>query len=178
MESDVLEDGTIPLAASFAAQETGDARQAIELLSYACDLADDEGVGTVEERHVRAAKEEIEREALFDTIGAETTQRKVALLTVVSAELNDATAETTALHQLYADLCEYIDANQLKQHTFRGKLNDLVHSNVLTKERHGRGRGEGMSNTYSLAGDVDADSVLNALETDARAGEIVEIIRS
>ncbi len=85
LRSDVLESGTIPLAASMAAQEAGDARQAIELLSYACDLADDEGTGTVAERHVRAAKEEIEKEALIDTIGAETTQRKIALLTVVSA---------------------------------------------------------------------------------------------
>lgn len=178
LQSDVLADGTIPLTASFAAQETGDARQAIELLSYACDLADDEGVGTVEERHVRAAKEEIEREALIDTIGAETTQRKIALLTVVSATLNDATAETTALHQLYSNLCGYIDVNQLKQHTFREKLNDLVHSNVLTKDRHGRGRGQGMSNTYTLAGDVDPDSVLDALEDDSRTGNIVEVIRS
>ncbi len=176
LESDVLADGTIPLTASLAAQETGDARQAIELLSYACDLADDEGVGTVEERHVRAAKEEIEREALIETIGAETTQRKIALLTVVSAELNDATAETTALHQLYSDLCGYIDTNELKQHTFREKLNDLVHSNVLTKDRHGRGRGQGMSNVYTLAGDINPESVLDAFEDDSRVGKIVEII--
>jgi len=178
LKSDVLEEGTIPLTASLAAQETGDARQAIELLSYACDLADDEGVGMVGERHVRAAKEEIEREALIDTIGAETTQRKIALLTVVSAELNDATGETTALHQLYSNLCEYIDANELKQHTFREKLNDLVHSNVLSKDRHGRGRGQGMSNMYTLAGDVNPDSVLDALEDDSRVGHIVEIIGS
>lgn len=178
LQSDVLESGTIPLAASMAAQETGDARQAIELLSYACDLADDEGAGTVAERHVRAAKEEIEKEALIDTIGAETTQRKVALLTVVSAETNDADCETTKLHQLYLDLCTYIDTNTLKQHTFRQKLNDLVHANVLAKDRHGRGRGKGMSNTYSLAGDVDPQSVLDALEEDSRVGDVVDTLRT
>lgn len=178
LESNVLADGTIPLTASLAAQETGDARQAIELLSYACDLADDESVGTVEERHVRAAKDEIEREALVDTIGAETIHRQLALLTVVSAELNDGTAETTALYQLYSELCEYIDANELKQHTFREKLNDLVHSNVLTKDRHGRGRAKGMSNTYSLSGDVSPDSVLNTLENDGRVAQIVDVIES
>lgn len=177
MESEVLESGTIPLTASMAAQETGDARQAIELLSYACDLADDEGVGTVAERHVRAAKEEIEKEALIDTIGAETIQRKIALLTVVSAELNDAVAETKNLHQLYCDLCSYLDVTTLKQHTFREKLNDLVHSNVISKDRHGRGRGEGMSNTYALAGDVDPQSVLDALQDDTRVGDIVDVIR-
>jgi len=178
LQSDVLESGTIPLTASLAAQETGDARQAIELLSYACDIADDEGTGNVAEHHVRAAKAEIEREALIETIGAETTQRKIALLTVVSAEMNDATGETTKLHQLYRDLCEYIDVNTLKQHTFREKLNDLTHGNVLAKDRYGRGRGKGMSNTYSLTGDVDPQSVLNALEDDARVNDIVEILRS
>jgi len=178
LQSEVLDSGTIPLTASMAAQETGDARQAIELLSYACDLADDEGTGTVAERHVRAAKEEIEKEALIDTIGAETTQRKIALLTVVSGELNDSTGETTSLHRLYLDLCNYIDANTLKQHTFREKLNDLVHSNVLAKDRHGRGRGQGMSNTYSLAGDVDPESVLETLEDDSRVSDIVDVVRS
>ncbi|CCQ34933.1 ORC1-type DNA replication protein 1 [Halorhabdus tiamatea SARL4B] len=178
LQSDVLNGGTIPLAASMAAQETGDARQAIELLSYACDLADDEGIGTVAERHVRAAKEEIEKEALIDTIGAETTQRKIALLTVVSAELNDSIGETTNLHRLYLDLCGYIDTNTLKQHTFREKLNDLAHSNILAKDRHGRGRGQGMSNTYSLAGDVDPQSILDTLEDDSRVGDIVDIVRS
>lgn len=177
LETEVLEGGTIPLAASMAAQETGDARQAIELLSYACDLADDEDVGIVAERHVRAAKEEIEKEALIDTIGSETIQRKIALLTVVSAELNDAVAETKNLHQLYCDLCSYLDITTLKQHTFREKLNDLVHSNVLSKDRHGRGRGEGMSNIYTLAGDVDPQSVLDALQDDTRVGDIVDVIR-
>jgi cell division control protein 6 len=97
---------------------------------------------------------------------------------VVSAEINDATGETTKLHQLYRDLCEYIDVNTLKQHTFREKLNDLTHGNVLAKDRYGRGRGKGMSNTYSLTGDVDPQSVLNALEDDARVNDIVEILRS
>lgn len=178
LRSDVLDDGVIPLSASFAAQKTGDARQAIELLSYACDLADDDSTPVIQETHVRQAKTEIEKEALIDTIGAETTQHKIALLTVVSAELNGAAAETTELHNLYGEFCGYAEANKLKQHTFREKLNDLVHSNVVTKDRHGRGRGRGMSNTYSLAGDIDRDSVLEALEDDSRVAPLVDVIRS
>lgn len=82
------------------------------------------------------------------------------------------------MHNLYGEFCGYAEANKLKQHTFREKLNDLVHSNVVTKDRHGRGRGRGMSNTYSLAGDIDRDSVLEALEDDSRVAPLVDVIRS
>lgn len=176
LESEVLADGTIPLCASLAAQETGDARQAIQLLSYACDLATDEGSDVVTEQHVRAAKDEIEEEAIAQSISSETTQRKLALLSAAQAALDDDTpAETGDLYRRYSSFCTIIDVNELVEHTYREKLNDLVDWNILTKSRHGRGRGEGMSNRYELA--VTPDLILNNLADDTRVGDLVERIR-
>jgi len=57
LESTVLTDDAIPLTSALAAQDSGDAREAIKLLFRACRFADDEGEFEVTEQHVRDAHE-------------------------------------------------------------------------------------------------------------------------
>lgn len=172
LESDVLEDGVIPLTAAFAARETGDAREAIRLLSHACDLADEHGDNCVTEDHVRSAHEELERDAIAEGISGETTQRKLALLTVLQAHIEDETpASTTSLYSRYTTFCEAIDVDSLVEHTFRLKLNDLSHGNLLDKDTTGRGRGAGTTNLYTLS--VGPDVIVENLADDARLAEII-----
>ena len=165
LESDVLTDDVIPLTAALSAQDTGDARQAIRLLRYACDLALEEGADLINENHVRSAKSRIETQATKQGIVAETIQRKVALIAVVEAAADgEAPADTTDLYRRYCRICDQIDLEKNSQHTFREKLNDLAHSNILVKNRHGRGRGKGMTNTYELS--IDLELVIEGLEED------------
>ena len=170
--SDVLADGVIPLTAALAARETGDARQAIRLLSHACDLADEQTDSVVTEEHVRSARDQLERDALADGIRGETTQRKLALLTVLQAHLEGETPEgTTDLYQRYQRYCESIEAETLVEHTFRLKLNDLSHANLLEKTRTGRGRGSGMTNLYQLA--VSPEILVENLAEDIHIASIL-----
>ncbi len=173
LRSEVLSGDVIPLCAALAGQDTGDARQAIHLLSTACDLALDDRSETVEESHVRNAREEIQEETIGKGISGETTQRKIALLTVLEANLAGETPEgTTQLYRRYKRLTNLIGTETYQQGTFREKLNDLVHGNILEGDRHGRGRGRGMTNLYGLA--VDPSLVIDKIGEDARLSDITE----
>ncbi|WP_126665063.1 Cdc6/Cdc18 family protein [Haloterrigena salifodinae] len=175
LESDVLASDVIPLCAAISGRDTGDARQAIRLLSTACDLALDEGVTTVEEKHVRKAQKEIQEETVGKAISGETTQRKVALLTVLEAELADASPEsTTDLYKRYKRLGRHAGIEVYQRGTFREKLNDLAHGNIIDGSRTGRGRGRGMTNKYQLA--VDIDIVIEKLSGDSRLDSTVEAV--
>lgn len=173
LNSGVLSDDVIPLCAALAGQDTGDARQAIRLLSLACDLAVDRESDTVTEDHVRQAHSEIQQEAIAKGIRGETIQRKIALLAVVEAEVNgDAPEGTTDLYRRYQQFTDLIGCSTHQRGTFREKLNDLTHGNILEGDRRGRGRGRGVINTYQLA--VETDLVLEILAQDDRLNDIIE----
>ncbi|SNZ16990.1 cell division control protein 6 [Natronoarchaeum philippinense] len=178
LNSDVLTNDTIPLTAALSAQDTGDARQAIRLLRYACDIALEEDAEQIGEDHVRAAKSRIETQATKQGILSETVQRKAALTAVTEAVAEEqAPAGTTDLYRRYCRICEQIGLEKNSQNTFREKLNDLTHSNLLVKNRHGRGRGKGMTNTYDLS--IGLDLAVEGLEEDETWSydEITEEIR-
>lgn len=175
IESDVLDQGVIPKVASYAANETGDARHAIRLFRYACDCAYEENTYVVTEDHVEQAHERLERKAIESQIQSETTQRKLALLTVVNADINGNTpVETRDLFQTYCAFTSINQSKQLSEYSFREKLNDLVHSNILSKSRHGRGPSDGMTNTYSLASAPTL--VLDAIKSNGPAQGMEQLI--
>ncbi|APX00176.1 cell division control protein Ccd6 (plasmid) [Halobiforma lacisalsi AJ5] len=164
-ESDVLTEEVIPRVAAIAANETGDARHAIEIFQRTCELAMREQAEVITEEHVELAKQKIEQDAIRNSIESESQQRKLALLSVIKAELKDETpAETRELHSIYRTLTTQGDFNQLVQPVFREKLNDLYHSNILAKDKYGRGRGDGYTNSYELV--VDLDLALETLAAD------------
>lgn len=175
LESDVLESGVIPKVAAVSAQESGDAREAIRLLQRSCEEAETDG-GLVTEAHVEAAKRKIEQEADRQLIISETTQRKIALASVIKEDLTgNRRAGTTDLYQTYCTFCEEIDVRILSQRTFRGKLNDLTHSNILLRDRRGRGRGKGMSNFYALA--VDRKLAIDSIGEDSRTVYLADLLQ-
>jgi len=139
----------------------------------ACDLALDDCSDIVTESHVREAREEIQEETIGKGIRGETIQRKIALLTVLESELSgDAPEGTTQLYRRYKRFTKEIGADTYQQGTFREKLNDLAHGNILEGDRRGRGRGRGMTNMYSLS--VDPDLVIDKVGDDNRLSQITE----
>lgn len=172
-ESDVLTDDVIPLTSALAAQDSGDAREAIKLLFRACRFADDAGESEVTERHVRDAHEYLEQAAVEKGIQSLPLQRALALLTVAQASISgNEEAETMDLHDLYQVFCDHIDANAITERRFRDKLNDLADSGILSKDTRGRGQGLGKTNRYQL--EVKVETVLDNLSDDSRIEEIVD----
>jgi len=163
----------IPLASAFAAQDSGDAREAIKLLFRACRFADDGGESTVTEQHVRDAHEYLEQAAVERGIQSLPLQRGLALLTVTHATITgNEVAETKDLHDLYQMFCDDMDADEISERRFRDKLNDLADSGILSKDTSGRGQGLGQTNQYQL--EVKVETVLDNLADDNRLGDVVD----
>jgi cell division control protein 6 len=175
LRSEVLSNEVVPYCAAKAGQNTGDARQAIRLLSTACDRALDNRETKVSKEHVEQAEEELWAKTVGKEIIGETIQRKLALLTVLEAEVYGETPEsTTELYQRYDRFTTAIDAETYSRATFRKKLNDLSHGNILNGDRRGRGRGKGMTNQYGLA--IDQEIVIEKLREDSRLEPLFDII--
>jgi len=177
LASDVLTDDVIPLTSALAAQDSGDAREAIKLLFRACRFADDDGESPITEHHVRNAHEYLEQAAVERGIQSLPLQRALALLTVTHATLTGTERpETKDLHALYETFCEHIDARAISGRRFRDKLNDLADSSILAKDTRGRGQGLGQTNRYEL--EVTVETVLDNLIDDGRIEEVVnEVLR-
>lgn len=177
LESDVLDEETLPVTAARASNETGDARQAIRLFREACETAEDRGHDRVTKGHVVEAHREIEKEAHREMIASETLQRRLALASVLKHEITgNPNPGTNEIYRTYLSFCNEIDARDVVQRTIRGKLNDLSHQNILTKTTRGRGQGEGVSNFYATA--VDTDLAIEALSAeDSSFDDVVEVLQ-
>lgn len=175
LQSDVLDDGVIPLCAALSGQDTGDARQAIRLFSSACDSALDNGSETVTEMHVHIARQEIEETTIAKAISGETVQRKLTLLSVLIAYIREDTpVETRVLFEIYKDLADMADTDSYMIGTFRRKLEDLSHGNIIKSEKYSRGKDRGVTNRYSLV--VDPSIVAEKLLADSRLSDVSESV--
>lgn len=174
LESDVLSDDAIPLCSAFAAQDTGDAREALRLLFRAARFADDEGEVKITEGHVRRARDWLEEKAIENGIKTLPTQKQLALMSVAwFATAGDAPIGTTAIYAQYKKIGKSEDVDTISNRRFRDRLNDLADSNILSKIR---GRGRGVENQYGLA--VDEETVLDNLPGEnERLGGSAEILR-
>lgn len=174
LESDVLSGDAIPLCSAIAAQDTGDAREAIRLLFRAARFADDARETIISENHVRRARDWLEEKAIESGIKTLPTQKQLALISVTwFATQGEAPAETTPLYAQYRNYCEEEDVDMLSNRRFRDRLNDLSDSNILSKSR---GRGRGVENKYDLA--VDVETVLDNLPGEnERLGSSVEVLK-
>lgn len=78
-QEDVLAEDVIPLCAVYAAQDKGDARQALKLLLKAGKFANNEDAGTVTEEHVRAAQDEVTKDMVAQGVRDLTEQSQIVL---------------------------------------------------------------------------------------------------
>ena len=81
---DVLEPGVIPLCAAYGAKDAGDARQSIDLLMKAGDLARDEETDEVSAEHVRRGRRALERGRIKEGIMGLTEHGHLVLYAVLT----------------------------------------------------------------------------------------------
>jgi len=175
LESEVVSDDALPLAAALGAQDTGDAREAIRLFFRAARFADDAGELEITEQHVRDARDFLEEKAIESGIRTLPAQKLLALMsTTWHISKGESTVATTPIYTQYKKMCEVEDVTPLSNRRFRDRLNDLSDSNILTKTQ---GRGRGKQNRYGLA--VDAATVVENLpQKNERHGEVAELLRT
>jgi archaeal cell division control protein 6 len=79
-QSEVLTSDVIPLYAAFAAQDFGDARNAIDIFRHSDNLAYEQDAEQVTEAHVREARTEAEKDRFKELLEGVSQQAKAVLL--------------------------------------------------------------------------------------------------
>lgn len=143
---DAIGDGVIELCAALAAQENGDARCALDLLRVSTEKAEQEGVGIVEQQHVRIAQAQIESDQVTPVIRTLPTQQKMVLTAVLINENNGLrNIQTGEVYHIYKQACTLVGQQFLTARRISGIINNLdmlglITAKVISRGRHGRSK--------------------------------------
>lgn len=172
VESSVLGEDAIPLAAAFAAQDKGSARQAIDILREAGDLARQNGDSSVVEQHVREARVRVERGRVEDMVDGIPPAAKYLLYALVLAERDqDTPIQTKSLYQYYKTVCERIDADAQSDRSVRDHLSELDMIGLIKSNKRNDGKAGGIYRTHQI--DVPRDDLLEVFQRDTRLPAVV-----
>jgi len=153
-------DAAINLCAAMAGRDNGDARKAIDLLRVAAELAEREGAARVDEKHVRAAQEKIEKDTAFEILKNAPTHTKLVMLAV----MNSKKGNTGEVYNLYSSICrkagqEPLTQRRITQIVSELDLQGLVNTDLVSQGRYGR------SQKITIA--IPASTVRDALKDDS-----------
>jgi cell division control protein 6 len=134
-----INDAAINLCAAIAGREHGDARKAINLLRVSAELAERESAAKVDEKHVRAGEDRIERDAPFIALKNATTHTKLVILAVMKSK----SGITGDVYDTYLSLCKQTEQKPLTQRRMTQIISDsevqgLVSTDIVNQGRYGR----------------------------------------
>lgn len=152
------DESAIALSAAFAANDKGSARQAIDILRNAADLADRENADQVTERHVRDAKEHVERGRVEDMIESLSPHGVYTARAVAIAEKDGKTPiRTKNLYPIYKSVANQAQSDPLSGRSVRDHLADLDMMGLISSQKQNKGLKDGVYTEHEL--DVNVESV-------------------
>lgn len=173
MESNVLTDDVIPLAAAFAAQASGSARQALKRLYKAGDLARDEGAAGIAGEHVRRADEIVEKDKVRDELGALPTQSKLTLYGMLMLDgLSETPAKRNQIYEHYVAATETVGADVKTDRTVHDRLSQLTLKGFLEVDEVNEGPRGGSYYQYRFS--IRPQIVAETLREDGRLEELFD----
>jgi cell division control protein 6 len=172
---DAIGDGVLRFCAALAARDSGSARQALDLLRLAGEIAENNDRDTITEDHVEDARSRLEQERVEEGMRELTTHGRLSLLAVVSMASKDATpCRTRDIYEEYLSLCESAETDSLAQRSVHNHLSDLRMLGILSANEN---RSGSRGNYYSYELDVPFTSAIEAMDDVLRLNEEIETIR-
>jgi len=174
-KEDVVTQGAIAKTAALAASDTGSARQAIEILYQAGEIACERSMDVVTDDLIDIALDEIEEVNISNSLQDMTINDQALLLSLAILEHRNGTpARTKEVYSEYKRVTNEVGMEQLTMRSIREKLSDLeTYKLALVHERSGGLQG-GKHYVSELSTDIDA--LLNGFENIDRFTDIVENI--
>ncbi len=134
-----ISEATINLCAAMSGREHGDARKAIDLLRIAAELAERDHSSSVDEKHVRAAQEKMEKDNNLEVIKNATTHTKFVILAITKSK----NGNTGDVYEIYSALCKDAEETPLTQRRVTQIISELdqlgiVSTDVISQGRYGR----------------------------------------
>jgi len=171
-----LADDVIPLCAAYGAQDAGDARQALDLLLEAGDIARQDGVDQVRDEHVQEAREKLERDRIIEGVADLTEHARLILYALTTIEGEDNTpARSRDIRPRYEQLCAHVGTEPLTSRRMRDHLADLAMLGVISSVEKNEGMSGGKYREHALKQDLHL--VLSALEETIEFAGVHESIR-
>lgn len=159
----VINDGVIRLCAAYGAKDAGDARQSLDLLMKAGDIARDQETDVVTDELVRKARDELERGRIREGISGLTQHGHLVLYALLTLEEQDETpVRSRDIRPRYTSFAEQVGVDPLVPRRMRDHLGELSMLGIVSAVERNEGRRGGTYREYSL--DMDVDIVLEALE--------------
>ena len=169
----VLDEDVIPLCASLAAREHGDARRALDLLRVAGEIAERNQEKRVTAEHVRKAMLKIERDKTIEVIKTLPLHSKLVLTSIYLLRRRRGGATTGEIYDIYLKLVNSLGLDPVTQRRVSDIISELdvvglVQARLLSRGRYGR--------TKYVKLRADEKSVLSGLGSDELLGELIEEI--
>lgn len=169
----VLDEGIVEYVAAIVAQDTGSARDAIEILRLAGRLARKHEDATVTEDHVREASEQLERVIVEKELYSLPTQYHVLLQSIALLEKKGKLpARRKAVYNVYEQVCNDIQISPKAQRTIHDKLSQLALKGFLSITEKNKGESGGKYWEYDL--EINPDTVNEVLDDVDRLSDIRE----
>ena len=173
--ADAVEQGVLKFCAALAARDSGSARQALDLLRLAGEIAENREVDLIERDHVEAALSRLEQERVEEGMRELTTHGRLALLAVVSKAAKEETpSRTREIYEEYTALCDSSGTDSLAQRSVHNHLSDLRMLGILSAYEN---RSGSRVNYYSYELDVPFTSAIEAMSDVLRLDSEIETIR-
>ncbi len=152
--------------AALAAQEEGDARYAIWMLSQAAEIAGRLDKDRIDRICVRRARRGVEEERVRKVIGSLVFQKRILLEAVAQCHLNvgnNGGVRTREVIELYRENCGNYGANPRSDRSIRSFLGDLENLGILNKEVISRGR---YGRTQDIKLNVPVETIMDVMSGD------------
>lgn len=142
----VLGGGVLSKCAAIAAQENGDARQALDLIRVAGELAERSNETEVTLEFIGRAQEKIEKDRVKETIRSQPKQSKILLYAILDKHRTvGGKLATGDIYSAYKACAQDVGANVITQRRVSDLIGELdmlgvINAQVISKGHHGRTR--------------------------------------
>ena len=157
-------EAAIAKAAALAARDRGSARQALDLLRVGAEVAESEGVLTVDDSHIGAAKDRVQRGRLANKIRDQTMHAQLVLEALAKLSQREATpARAKTIYERYCAVADDWNHDPLTTvRSIRTHLSDLEMLGFVNQHERNQGRSGGQYYEFEL--DLEPGPVLETRE--------------
>lgn len=159
------EESAIKLAAAKAAKDTGSARQAIDLLREAGDVAEEQGAESITDAHIEAAATRVRRGRVQDKLRDQTMHGQLILETLARLEIDGCVpVRSKRIQTEYERVARGWNHDPLTTlKSIQNHLADLTMLGFLERTERNQGRAGGAHYRYELT--LDPEIVLETRES-------------
>lgn len=172
----VIPRGVIAKCAAFGAKDAGDARQSLDLLMEAGDVAVAQNADQVTEEHVDEAQAALERSRLVNGVAGLTQQGHLVLYTLLMIhEEGETPVRAREFQGRYEVVCDRAALDPLVPRRVRDHLSELAMLGIATRRERNKGESGGRYYEYSL--DANPELLLEALQDTVDLVGVTEAVK-